>query len=497
MNGMKLSKSKCIFSFKRHRVSGYAASRRSSTTLYADGRCSVPTCPVTFNLYMHSESDVTVKYNGNIRHPLLGRYARPIRKKERNDLKQEFRLGKKPYAHFLKTVASKSGEELLSGNFDGIGKSPSVLKNIACESRQTCRLEKNVHESLIKFQERLVSDNVDETKVKGFVQLICVKPINLCYWTCNGIRLWHELSKSNAVYFDATGSIVKQFSNDKRILYYEVSIKCPGKGNPSVPVAAMLSSEHDVATISSFLSHFRRSEKFLFGYKNLSQPCVIKVDFSMALISSVLEIFNMQALHDYLEYCWKIVNGLCSSSNAKLCKTVVHVCLGHFMKCVKDKCFKISKCCTDIALYSFGLMCNASSMQDIKEIFGDLYVILSSKYITPLFQTCFDRAQKKIKTYSSSSVELTIDSRDVSVSQENGIDVSQSTDDINVSNEKTSHPSKSRVCFNEEEFLSTCEKSSFLCWTKSFIDDLKLMIEQQSFDCLTQTNFILHCLSRN
>jgi len=136
VKGMKLSNNKCVFGFKRHRVTCCETSRKANKLFYADGRCLVPGCSVTFKLHMINESDVVITYTGNICHPLFGRFSRPIRKGERNELIKEFRYGKKPYAHFIETLAQKPGEEFLAGNFDGVGKSSGVLRNISCESRQ-------------------------------------------------------------------------------------------------------------------------------------------------------------------------------------------------------------------------------------------------------------------------------------------------------------------------------------------------------------------------
>jgi len=154
-------------------------------------------------------------------------------------------------------MKDKTGIELMASNYDGVGKSSGVLRNIASESRQYGRLDKDVYESIIKFQDKL---KVDNNKNKGFVQFIAVKPIAIYYWTYNGVRRWHDLCKCNSVFMDATGSVLKQ-SSDTRILYYKLSVKAPGKGSHVFPVTAMLSSEHTVSAVSSFIARFKQDEK--------------------------------------------------------------------------------------------------------------------------------------------------------------------------------------------------------------------------------------------
>ena len=58
------------------------------------------------------------------------------------------------------------------------------------------------------------------------------------------------------IIFYATSSVVKQRAGSKRLLYYEISCQNLKSGDLRVPVAAFLSNDHTVSTISNFLHVF-------------------------------------------------------------------------------------------------------------------------------------------------------------------------------------------------------------------------------------------------
>ena len=167
------------------------------------------------------------------------------------------------------------------------------------------------------------------------------------------------------IMFNATGSVVKQKAGSKRLLDYEISCQNLKSGDLRVPVAAFLSNDHTVSTISHFLRCFRDNEKKVFGYRYQVQPCILKVYFSMALIISILEVFNIKKMQDYLKWCWLAVSNTKANTNIY---TLVHVCLTHFMKRVKEHSSKLFKGGMEIILYSFSLMANSLDMLEVKQV---------------------------------------------------------------------------------------------------------------------------------
>jgi len=77
----------------------------------------------------------------------------------------------------------------------------------------------------------------------------------------------------------------------------------------------------------------------VFGFTNLCHPSVFKLDFSMAVITAINMSFNCVKLDEYIQFCWgQINNELTLQTSDNRFVTVIHVCVAHFMKCVRDCC---------------------------------------------------------------------------------------------------------------------------------------------------------------
>ena len=151
----------------------------------------------------------------------------------------------------------KTGTELLAGNYDNIGKSSHVLRKISSEGVHSKQLDPDVYQSLLKLQAQANDSVASRYCIKTFVQSVSIAPVIIHLWSETGVRLYHQLSCCNALFLDATGSVVRKIPNCKRILYYEMSIRNPSGSGCSIPVAATLASDHTVSTISNFLQTFR------------------------------------------------------------------------------------------------------------------------------------------------------------------------------------------------------------------------------------------------
>ena len=443
LEGLKKSNSLCVLCFRYHSACATGTVHRSNKVFHARGYCSVPGCPVQFTLEMYDEVTVHVYYTGNIKHPLCGQWARPISGLERNRLQEQFAHGRKPFSVYVEKLNMKTGSELLAGNYDHIGKSSHVLRKISSEGVHSKQLHPDVYQSLLKLQECANDSVSSHYGIKTFVQSVSIAPVIVHLWTESGVRLYHQLSCCNALFLDATGSVVRKIPNCKRILYYEMSIRNPSGSGCSIPVAAMLASDHTVSAISHFLQTFRDAEKRIFGFRSLVVPVVVKIDFSMALLSSILMVYNRQDVHEYLQWSWETVN---DCSTTRRCHTVVHVCLAHFVKCVKLQCSKIFKGATELVLYTMSLMSAAHNLLDVGELFHDLCVILCSVHTTDMFSVAFARLQFKIAAYDPKHVVLA-----------SMLESEAENDTVYVADVRGS----------EDRVMSRCPTSPFLSWASS------------------------------
>ena len=89
--------------------------------------------------------------------------------------------------------------------------------------------------------------------------------------------MWDDIS-----YLDATGTIVVNH-NGKRVLYYGLVGRHPNKGDPSVPVAEMITNYHSFGNIQSFIERFRRDKSRIYDGR-LTSRRQVNIDYSRAIL---------------------------------------------------------------------------------------------------------------------------------------------------------------------------------------------------------------------
>lgn len=109
--------------------------------------------------------------------------------------------------------------------------------------------------------------------------------------------------------------------------------------SPPVTVAELITTEHTVMAISHFLTDFRRYEGKLYGYSGVIQPKCLVIDRSLVLLLSILKVFNMETLSDYLHRCFRIATRSQSEEDEK--KTTVVACISHVMHSAKNEMQKL------------------------------------------------------------------------------------------------------------------------------------------------------------
>ena len=111
---------------------------------------------------------------------------------------------------------------------------PQVLKNISREFRQRSRLHKNDILSLKLMLDRR-GKSEDEVLQKVFLE-----PKGVMLWSSKSIAVFHDRSKQDIVYLDATGSIKTKEKGSPPFYVYELVVRNPEKGKCPFPVATYL-----------------------------------------------------------------------------------------------------------------------------------------------------------------------------------------------------------------------------------------------------------------
>lgn len=270
---------------------------------------------------------------GDIIHSTMERRSRRIKGKVRKQLLKQLKFDS-PSTIFNKKYLTATDDQFLSGNRDGIGRTVSPYKKISSETKKEQQNHPDVVMSLLLLQKEICNKKADRL---GYIQRIQAFPFSIQCFTELGVRIYHNIGKSQALYFDATGTIVSM--RNMTILYYSLVVQHPSSKEPPVPVAEMLSSEHSITAITFFLECFKREEAVVYGFHNVITPKKIVIDRSTVLLQSCLRVFNLETISDYVHRCFRIVNG--SGNSKDFSKAPIHACVSHVMNSAKKMCRKL------------------------------------------------------------------------------------------------------------------------------------------------------------
>ena len=145
------------------------------------------------------------------------------------------------------------------------------------------------------------------------------------YWYCNTQMNCFMQNKKRVVHLDATGNVVQQMG-EKRTFYYAMVYRSE-LSSEVVQIFELLSSKHNVSSLSSYLRDFRNDICEYLGQKSPIKTIV--VDFSFALMNAVSLAFNDCNLAMYLDFVYD-----CTVGGQKTKHEFVYIasCYVHVMK---------------------------------------------------------------------------------------------------------------------------------------------------------------------
>eukprot|EP00794_Sanderia_malayensis_P000042 gene42-635_t len=141
-------------------------------------------------------------------------------------------------------------------------------------------------------------------------------------------QMYHEQVPNDIFYIDATGTVTGKSKGFPKMLHYVAAIRHPFGKPPQLPVAEFITTSYAQFSIRHFLMAIH--EKKYRKYKaNTSNPGLILIDFSWAIILVCFGEFCMSDLKEYINRTYRIVMGLATKDDLE--KTLIHVCLAHVM----------------------------------------------------------------------------------------------------------------------------------------------------------------------
>ena len=333
----------CVFMYDGHYF-GAAKKQKNHDEFFMSIRahCIFSTCTCTYKAIISKNGRLKVNYDGEIRHLKGELHARPQRSSRRVQLQQFSALGASPNALHLEQFKLMTENNKKAGNRNATGCTSSVLRKIASEGNVKLRRDNNIVESLRKIKEEQAKNIFAAEQIPGYLQEIGTDPLRLICFTAGGISVYHRCALSMPLSWDATGGIV--ITHHKRIYYYELTMSNLIKGGPSFPITVMLSDSHGTADIVHWMNCFKEKYKEAYGFKDpFPKPPVIHSDRALVFLLAGIQIFNCDETMDrYIARCWRIIQGTAHKLDLEI--TVIHACLGHFMKNVKrNACKELEK----------------------------------------------------------------------------------------------------------------------------------------------------------
>ena len=336
---VRLSNDYCVFIYDRHHFT--TRSNISNTHQFfmsVDAHCKFDTCSCRFHAILNENGQLKIDYSGNIAHSIGEIHARPIRGSRREELQQFTALGTTPGALHLQQLKSMSADNKKAGNRNGVGLTSSVIRKISSEGNTKLRRDDDIDKSLRQLKNEQANKIFPAEQIPGYLQQISTEPLRLICFTAGGVAAYHKFALNMPLYWDATGGIV--INRDRRVFYYELTMSNLSKGGPSLPITVMLSETHGTMDIVHWINCFIEKYKQAYGFANpFPKPPIIHSDRALVFLLAGIYIFNNdETMNLYIERCWRIVQRTASKRDLEL--TVVHACLGHFMKNVKRNACK-------------------------------------------------------------------------------------------------------------------------------------------------------------
>ena len=225
--------------------------------------------------------------------------------------------------------------------------------------------------------------------------------INIVLFNEASLRLYHELSRHDIIYIDATGNLFANEKKHKRLLYYAMVLRNPFAHNSPVPIVEYITSRHTTDSIGLMIRKLKEREKEVF--KNAVTPVLVISDFGMAIINACLREFNNKSLEEYFERGYRIVTGKAAQEEVQ--KTIHHVCSAHMMQIIKKHAKNLcekghpAESQIHIAMRFFGRLLCATSLRDMKDLVDLSYVIFKSKYVSNTLTEKLDRFSETLHKF--------------------------------------------------------------------------------------------------
>ena len=180
------------------------------------------------------------------------------------------------------------------------------------------------------------------------------------------------------MHFDATGSVISTIVSNvgqktsRNVVYLYSCVMSPG----NVPVLDFLTTDHRAVNIANLLQVFTSIVDSMHRNDRV-RPKYVCVDFSFAMINSVVKVFCGKELLSYLFFCHKVLRRNVLLQRIQRASFVV-VCAAHMIKTMLRRLVKVMDNATQRQLVAvwFVALQRAVNLSTAIKIFSDIRTCL-------------------------------------------------------------------------------------------------------------------------
>ena len=234
-----------VFSCDQNRVKKVNSRKKNTPFFRGILKCTFPGCSVSavVKIWQENNDQLEVTYPGNLRHRRGVHHGRRIKGAARDEIKRALH-GSDPSRVHHRLLSNLPAKVYASGNRDGVG-SHKMLEKISSERNLRGRPFTDTIQSLAHLRARFVKEDQEmyPEHVKkesgphlfGYIQSVSLYPTVCTMWTEADLRLYFDMARNGAVFFDATGKIARKVFNDTGpILYYSLVVSHPTPGKAPI-----------------------------------------------------------------------------------------------------------------------------------------------------------------------------------------------------------------------------------------------------------------------
>lgn len=194
--------------------------------------------------------------------------------------------------------------------------------------------------------------------------------------------MWSMIKQRDPIwYIDATGGVHVKINGQKATFLY--SIVCHDvQRKQIIPVFEFITTSHTSESIAKYITYgISRINQNPGTDKVFSLAPIIVMDFSYAIINGVLNSCNNCSLTKYIDYCYNLLK---KNDFTNYMPTHIYLCSTHFLKSMikKTKLYrnKENGYLINTFIFSFSLIQNAITMDEVENNFLNVVNLFNSKY---------------------------------------------------------------------------------------------------------------------